>query len=253
MCTTQLDHRHRRPTRRRCSGPSPVAFWRPDPCFGLLARVPGRDQRILCRKLRMELPLSIFEASVPRETVGTMPLEPGACQRSHRLPGWHAGATRLSVGGKLLRSTTMHLPVLSYLVVDVAPRTPALCVLNGVPLCGPREGQARTLLADFGVSVAPRALDSAPPSTTRPRPSAPPPSGRGDRRAVRRRRRAGRPDAGPPRVPRWRVRLNLRRAILDQGSRGAAEPVPAPEPPTRGPGRRAPLSIRPAEGRHVRP
>ena len=40
------------------------------------------------------------------------------------------------------------------LVAAVAPRTPVLCVLNAVPPRGPREGQARALLADFGVAVA---------------------------------------------------------------------------------------------------
>jgi len=40
------------------------------------------------------------------------------------------------------------------LVAAVAPATPVLCVLNAVPPRGPREGQARTLLADLGVAVA---------------------------------------------------------------------------------------------------
>ena len=40
------------------------------------------------------------------------------------------------------------------LVAAVAPRTPVLCVLNAVPPRGPREGQARALLADLGVPVA---------------------------------------------------------------------------------------------------
>ena len=40
------------------------------------------------------------------------------------------------------------------LVAVVAPRTPVLCVLNAVPPRGPREGQARALLADLGVPVA---------------------------------------------------------------------------------------------------
>ena len=40
------------------------------------------------------------------------------------------------------------------LVAAVAPRTPVLCVLNAVPPRGPREGQARALLADLGVAVA---------------------------------------------------------------------------------------------------
>ena len=40
------------------------------------------------------------------------------------------------------------------LVAAVAPRTPVLCVLNAVPPRGLREGQARALLADFGVAVA---------------------------------------------------------------------------------------------------
>ena len=40
------------------------------------------------------------------------------------------------------------------LVAAVAPRTPVFCVLNAVPPRGPREGQARALLADFGVRVA---------------------------------------------------------------------------------------------------
>lgn len=39
------------------------------------------------------------------------------------------------------------------LVAAVAPGTPLLCVLNGVPPRGPRQPQARALLADIGVPV----------------------------------------------------------------------------------------------------
>ena len=39
-------------------------------------------------------------------------------------------------------------------VAAVAPATPVLRVLNAVPPRGPREGQARALLADLGVPVA---------------------------------------------------------------------------------------------------
>lgn len=112
----------------------------------------------------MELPLSMSEASVPRETAGTMPLELGACQRSQRLLGWHAGAGRLSAGGKLLRSTTMHLPVLSYLVAAVAPRTPVLCVLNAVRPLGSSEGQGARCWPTSASRSPPRALGQrAPP------------------------------------------------------------------------------------------
>ena len=44
------------------------------------------------------------------------------------------------------------------LVRAVAPRTSGLCVLNAVPPRGPREGQARALLADLGVPVAAASL-----------------------------------------------------------------------------------------------
>ena len=44
------------------------------------------------------------------------------------------------------------------LVAAVAPTTPVLCVLNGVPPRGPREPQARELLADIGVALCPRAI-----------------------------------------------------------------------------------------------
>ena len=40
------------------------------------------------------------------------------------------------------------------LVAAVAPATPVLCVLNAVPPRGPREGQARALLADLDIPVA---------------------------------------------------------------------------------------------------
>ena len=44
------------------------------------------------------------------------------------------------------------------LVAAVAPGTPVLCVLNGVPPRGPRQPQARALLADIGVPVCGPAL-----------------------------------------------------------------------------------------------
>ncbi len=40
------------------------------------------------------------------------------------------------------------------LIAAVAPATPVLCVLNAVPPRGPREGQARALLADLDIPVA---------------------------------------------------------------------------------------------------
>ena len=35
------------------------------------------------------------------------------------------------------------------LIAAVAPRTPVLCMLNGMPPRGPRQPQARALLADL--------------------------------------------------------------------------------------------------------
>ena len=40
----------------------------------------------------------------------------------------------------------------------VAPNIPAICVLNGVPPRGPRQEQARQLLADIGIDVCPTSL-----------------------------------------------------------------------------------------------
>ena len=65
------------------------------------------NQRILCQKLRMELPLSVLDASFPRETVSTMPLEPGACQRCWR-PRGNAGHGVSRDGGRCPGSATMH-------------------------------------------------------------------------------------------------------------------------------------------------
>ena len=43
-------------------------------------------------------------------------------------------------------------------VKAVAPDVAVLCVLNGVPPCGPRQAQARQALADIGIDVCPASL-----------------------------------------------------------------------------------------------
>ena len=137
------------------------------------------------------------------------------------------------------------------LVPLVAPWTPVLCVLNAVPPRGPREGQARALLADFGVSVAaPRlgqraAVDFA--AVAGQSAAEHEPRGRAAAEIAALWAAVGELTCLTPAAPGPAMvrSTDLRRAILDQASRGDAGPAPQPEPPSPRPGRRGRLRHHP--------